>query len=288
MGTEPEQDPLLQFDDSESNETPKKRCQTLSSVLQTDISLALVAIATLVAIISLGVSLKALSITTDTRSGSPIQVVSRPTRRINQYIRLSDPGSPHASDISTRIGHAQVVLQMEAHSPTRILMETTRQHSTSVGTVFPDDRYFCVSNNLSTVVQLRAIDFGFNSCVLSAAIPHTTRTLNTSAVVKGNSIINVWELNTTEELSPHGTFWRTAPPRRRLFAQFTFDEQRTWSSRSFPCASGSFHTYEFACNKHDPGCHVEFWQDREAQGGTIPYCIPERLTNEPHCKQESS
>ncbi|TFK23512.1 hypothetical protein FA15DRAFT_462935 [Coprinopsis marcescibilis] len=162
---------------------------------------------------------------------------------------------------------SQMLLQISVGDSSRRMTEdTSRQHDTSRGTVYPDDRHFIASREASTIVQFKTLDYGMERCILHATFPNRTKELNPAIEVAPFSTINVWRLDRDHEISPRNPdSWKYAPNRKSLLALFDFPSSGTWSSKEFNCDSLSFVTLEFACASSN--CHVEFWQDRISPNG---------------------
>ena len=128
--------------------------------------------------------------------------------------------------------------------------------------------YLNLFGKTSTIVQLRSRSFGFERCAVAAILPNRTKTLDPAITVHSKSLLDLWQLDTDEEISPYVMdSWKFSARRRRLLGQFYFLDNDTWTSAEFPCPPGTFFTFEVACSKTVSGCHVDFWQDRESPNG---------------------
>ncbi|EAU82126.1 hypothetical protein CC1G_09585 [Coprinopsis cinerea okayama7 len=165
---------------------------------------------------------------------------------------------------------SQLLLQIQTNDPSRKLHEdASRQRDSVRGTLYPDDRHFIASREMSTVVQFKNLDYGMERCVLHAVLPNKTASLDPAIQLKPSSIIDVWRLDQDTEISPQSPeTWALAPRRRALLERFEFpSENGEWRSKEFHCPSLTFTILEFACASVSPDCHVEFWQDRMSANG---------------------
>ncbi|KAG6810539.1 hypothetical protein H0H92_011426 [Tricholoma furcatifolium] len=163
------------------------------------------------------------------------------------------------------VGFPVALLQIQVSDPKRAMHEDERGHPSLLGTIYPDDRHFVVTAQTATIAQFRHLDYGFERCKLVVKIPVPSSLLDPAVQVTDLSMINVWSLDSPDELTPY-TIWNNAPPRKGLFTTLTVSATGEAVSPEFHCTSGAFSTLEFECvHAHGP-CHVDFWQDKE-----LPY-----------------
>jgi len=118
---------------------------------------------------------------------------------------------------------------------------------------------------ISTVLQFRNQDYGMENCTLEPTIPDATNSpadLDSSVHIDHASVVEVWMLDNTREISRYDPVsWTYAPQRISLLANVSLSEQ-DWPEKRFhfPCPTNSFSTFEFVCAKQSKNCHVEFWQ----------------------------
>ncbi|KAG6848397.1 hypothetical protein H0H93_000549 [Arthromyces matolae] len=197
-----------------------------------------------------------------------------PLRRPNQYMNLDSALSlrNHSEPIPPIVGFPPVLLQIQVSDPKRVMREDERGHSSSVGTIYPDDRHFVVTPQIATVAQFRHLDYGMEFCKLVLKIPVPSPSLDPSVEIIDPTTIDIWSLDSPDELTPY-TVWNTAPARKSLFATFNVSATEEAVSTEFRCMSGAFSTLEFVCSDAHAPCHIDFWQDKE-----IPYgAFRERL-----------
>ncbi|KAK0492297.1 hypothetical protein EDD18DRAFT_1079834 [Armillaria luteobubalina] len=110
----------------------------------------------------------------------------------SQYIHLDsvfrnnhDRNASHHTPI---INFPDIVAQIEAHSPRRLVQEdTSRQWRTNLGTVFPDDRHLITS----TILQFFHLDYGMEYCSLALSIPQPSDGFDPEAKLENNTVVDV-------------------------------------------------------------------------------------------------
>ncbi|KAK0438631.1 hypothetical protein EV421DRAFT_1970848 [Armillaria borealis] len=170
--------------------------------------------------------------------------------RPSQYIHLDsvfrnnhDRNASHHTPI---MNFPDIVAQIEAHSPGRLVQEdTSHQWRTELGTVFPDDRHLIVSSEASTVLQFFHLDYGMEYCSLALSIPQPSDGFDPEAKLKNDTIVDVWLLqsNWSDRLI-RASSGETAPKRKTLVAsvpirfgdRFTTDRFIVRQA-NFPCLS---------------------------------------------------
>ncbi|KAJ7587158.1 hypothetical protein C8J56DRAFT_786960 [Mycena floridula] len=196
-----------------------------------------------------------------------------PLRRPSPYINLNRvPINSSSAPLPSIFSFAHVVLQFQNSDPLRALKEDSRWYPSDVGEIYPDDRHFLVSEQISTVMQFRNLDYGMEKCHLNPTVPDANSTSFQSSIdIDLLSEIDVWMLDSSQEISKAT---RSSPPRRSHFAKIDFSAAHNYKSIEFRCPSNSFTTFEFTCSSTVSNCHVEFWQrESEHANGTHLYSI---------------
>lgn len=195
--------------------------------------------------------------------------VPAPLRRPNPYPNLNSVFRNTTHDpFPPIVSLSQLLLQVYTSDPQRELHEETREHDTTLGVVYPDDRHFIISPNITTIVQFRTLDYGMERCTLHASLPDKTDALDPAATIVHPSTLDIWRLNIDYEITRHRPeSWKFAPLRKSLFGTFEFPQGEDWASDDFHCRSLSYTTLEFTCSTKTPDCHVDFWQDRASANG---------------------
>ncbi|KAF9467900.1 hypothetical protein BDZ94DRAFT_1305076 [Collybia nuda] len=194
---------------------------------------------------------------------------NKPMRRPNQYMGLDKvfAGRNHTEPFPPLVGFPSVLMQIKRSDPKREMREDERGHRSPVGFIYPDDRHFIVSSETSTIAQFRHLDYGMERCQLVIKIPKPTDILDPAIQLPGPSVIDIWTLDSPDELSPY-TIWDYAPIRKSLFVSLNISEAGEATSPRFLCPSGLFSTFEFVCSGAQ-SCLVDFWQNKEAPHGGV-------------------
>ncbi|THU92334.1 hypothetical protein K435DRAFT_820512 [Dendrothele bispora CBS 962.96] len=162
--------------------------------------------------------------------------------------------------------YAHVVLQIPSSDPRRVyLPEDERSYSSREGYIYTDDRHVLITPEISTIIQFRNQDYGMENCTLEPTIPSLGNSpvdLDSSVRIDHLSIVEIWMLDNTREISRYDPVsWKHAPLRKTLLASISVSGE-VWNEQKFHfrCPSNGFSTFEFACSKLSPNCHIDFWQ----------------------------
>jgi len=161
------------------------------------------------------------------------------------------------------INFPPVLLQIHTLDHTRAMHEDYRQWKTQEGTIYSDDRHFVTKATTATVLQFRHLDYAMERCILNVTVPVQTEPLDAAENSRPASILDVWVLDSSLELSPYA-LWDRAPTRRARFTSLEVSPGSGIASEEFPCPSGQFSTFEITCAPQTPDCYVDFWQNRRA------------------------
>lgn len=132
------------------------------------------------------------------------------------------------------------------------------------GMIYPNDRQFLVSSQISTVAQFRTLDFGMERCVLSLMVPSSSalqeaRSNKTVTYLPATSL-NIWRLKASGDIDRKSLSWINRPPRDTLLTTMSISPgQNTFESPEFHCPSRSLQNFELSCAT--PKCHLQFQQD---------------------------
>jgi hypothetical protein len=166
-------------------------------------------------------------------------------------------------------------------------------HFTTFGTISPEMRLFLATEEvrrsvtrlqlpsdhqqISTVIQFRARDYGMEHCKLEFSLPkeyermpgtgmedaynHPTSAPKTrSWTLSGDTKdLEIWTLDTMEWLNTSKLSYSTRPKRLARIGSMAARPGETMFSHSFTCPSDSIQSFEVFCVS--PGCRVEVWQD---------------------------
>ncbi|KAF7347014.1 hypothetical protein MVEN_01454500 [Mycena venus] len=134
-----------------------------------------------------------------------------------------------------------------------VAYEDLHHWSSNFGMIYPEDRTFLVSSEVSTIIQIRTIDFAMERCVLTLAVPSiedqkdSGKELISSA---GPLSLDIWALDSMYDIDPHTLSWFTRPVRSHLLTTIVFSDPGQFESPSFSCPSRTLHTFEDAKLPH--------------------------------------
>lgn len=177
-----------------------------------------------------------------------------------------------------------LLAQVDSSKPEHIVLDTHHWLS-GMGMVYPDDRRFQVSSEvslvglfrfcysthrlpmqISTIAQFRVMDHGMEFCRLKMVVPSLLILENASRKKTVNMSddtieIEVWRLNAHGRLLPSRLSWSSRPERTTLQASWRVQMGETVGTAQFPCSSGSLQTFELACGRLP--CNILFQQDNK-------------------------
>ncbi|KAF9524161.1 hypothetical protein CPB83DRAFT_861715 [Crepidotus variabilis] len=193
---------------------------------------------------------------------SPRDLSRRPLRRPSTYINLDRVLSNSTTSFPPLINFAQSVYQIRTSDFHRTMSEDDRSKFTPVGKIYPNSRHISITPAASTIIQFRHLDYRMERCSLMRNLPTRTKRFDPAISAEPISVIDLWSLDTTTEISRHiGDSWKYAPKRLRVLTSFSFNDSLTYD---FDCLSNQFSTFELACSPLSSSiCHIDFWQDHQ-------------------------
>ncbi|KAK0185497.1 hypothetical protein F5146DRAFT_1143965 [Armillaria mellea] len=205
------------------------------------------------------------------RAGQPSQYIHLDSVFQNSHDR-------NASHHTPIMNFPDIVAQIEAHSPSRLVQEdTSRQWRTNLGTVFPDDRHLIISSETSTVLQFFHLDYGMEYCSLKLSIPQPSNGFDPEAKIENETVVDVWLLqsNWSNRLI-RASSGEIAPKRKILVASVPIRFGDHFTTDRFHCSSGGLSLFELSCSPSSTGpCHVDFWQSGEISPSAGAYVVQE-------------
>jgi hypothetical protein len=202
---------------------------------------------------------------------------SSPLPRPNQYIGLDTVNrTEHPFTAKPMANYAPLLTQVSPTDPARVFPVDSRRWFSRIGTLSPDDRHFYVEDGVHTVAQFQTHDYGMEQCelavVLSAVDSSDSRAAATLSAP--TTTVDVWRLDVAHALDPLTLSWGMLKPRTERVGRLEISEGGTTNAPRFHCARDTFQTFLFVCA--EPGCRVDFWQDkREPRRGAacLTHCI---------------
>jgi len=162
--------------------------------------------------------------------------------------------APHAPIVN----HVLAVAHVSRARPHEVVTRSQGEGVTINGYVPLDARRLWITDDVSTIVQFRAIDYGMENCSLTLAPAAEGATL---ADVK----LDVWALEDTPQksdrrlnanLDVRTLTWASRPARKEHVGVLSVVGGSPGETRMFTCLSGSYHTLEIACATPH-GCDVD-------------------------------
>ncbi|KAK7688221.1 hypothetical protein QCA50_008591 [Cerrena zonata] len=187
-------------------------------------------------------------------------------RRPSQYMNLDKILANSTHEFPPINNFPPVTFQINVGDSRRKMKEDERGRPTKLGAVYPDDRRILINSKFATIVQFRNIDYAMERCVLNITMPQKTDTFDPAVTLLDPSLVDIWTLDTPNELSRYIDGATTyAPKRKELLTTLTFSETSPNTFGEFHCPSGQFTTLELTCSPLMANCNVDFWQDRRAR-----------------------
>ncbi|KAK0226226.1 hypothetical protein IW262DRAFT_752110 [Armillaria fumosa] len=137
------------------------------------------------------------------------------------------------------ISHARSFAQVSSASPDEVMpSHRNTMLFTSNGFTPLFERHLVVNDEVSTIAQFRALDFGMENCTIAIATPSHSAYAD---IMTGDAVsLDVWSI-------PHAA--------RKLNMNLLVSRAGLSQTPAFSCASGSYHTFEIMCS--EPGCSVD-------------------------------
>ncbi|KAI0262320.1 hypothetical protein BC834DRAFT_891824 [Gloeopeniophorella convolvens] len=116
-------------------------------------------------------------------------------------------------------------------------------------------------DDVSTIAQFRAIDYGMENCTLALVLPGGAAEAGAEPEPEpdaGELELDVWALEAAPRLNAPALTWATRPPRRTHVGALRVRRGggRAGETPAFACDAGSWHTFEVSCAA-GPGCAVD-------------------------------
>ncbi|KAK7452708.1 hypothetical protein VKT23_012110 [Stygiomarasmius scandens] len=114
---------------------------------------------------------------------------------------------------------------------------------------------------VSAVAQFQVRDYGMEKCALVLDVPASNST-DTRVTIRGSDgkdsvVLDVYSLDTTQKLDFRQLSWNSKPKRRAHIGKISVSYGSKEEVTSFPCASTSYQTFEFACSSESQDCYVD-------------------------------
>jgi len=172
----------------------------------------------------------------------------------------------------------RLAAQISRAEPDKVFPDDVHRTMSDHGMISPGDRHLQLSREISTVLQFRTLDFGFERCSLAIRLPSLEERLpNPEPYVfrgMGDSLqVNVWALETTQRpLDAQTLSSNRRPVRRDLLATLDVQPGVQVQLPDFHCPSGTFHAFEVTCGDDSSDeCELDVWSNQNEPWGAFMY-----------------
>ncbi|KAJ7160002.1 hypothetical protein C8R43DRAFT_1124367 [Mycena crocata] len=185
----------------------------------------------------------------------------------NPYIGLERAILKDTTPPAPIVNFPLVLAQINSSEPGTIYLQ--QPHSpTFFGMIYPEDRDFLVTNQVSTIVQFRSLDFQMEQCIAMLVTPSPTDEQKFPNKNVSSSIepfpLEIYSLREAVDLDPYALSWSTRPARGEILTTLGFlpGQENVLESPAFDCPARTLITLEIHCAT--PNCHLRFRQDKKA------------------------
>ncbi|KAJ7191610.1 hypothetical protein GGX14DRAFT_380957 [Mycena pura] len=184
----------------------------------------------------------------------------------NPYIGLEKAVLLDSPTPAPIINFPHLLAQVNSSNPTTVYLQQPHW-PTYFGTLYPNDRRFLVTNEVSTIAQFRMMDYGMERCVAKLEMPSSTELAQLPEKrfsLSGTPFpLEIWALAAGDDIDPHKLSWSTRPLSTQLLLDVTIDRDvKTIESPEFACPSRTLLAFELRCGT--PDCHLQFNQSNKA------------------------
>ncbi|KAJ7744016.1 hypothetical protein DFH07DRAFT_943075 [Mycena maculata] len=246
------------FNANGNDPSRRRRCYRTSE--PTDCSVWFVLCACMVSVIASWVHIGAVQPTPPLAKSSQTKLTYP-----NPYVGLESAVLTEAARPAPIINFPLLLAQINSSDPTAVYVQQPHWNSL-FGMIYPEDREFMVSNEVSTITQFRTLDFGMERCVVTLGIPSEEgiEDLPEKTVFRpdGPFTLEIWTLDSDERIDPTALTWANRPPMSDLLATMIVQPgYNLLDSMPFPCPARTFLAFEIRCST--PTCYLRFRQDKK-------------------------
>ncbi|KAL0961085.1 hypothetical protein HGRIS_006068 [Hohenbuehelia grisea] len=256
---------LLPQNDGSPTEGVRVRKHEKSSKLQTSTRVSLYAtiiISACLVIDTLAMLYFAIRLTT---LNTPLRLENLPLRHTYSTLDFVYNGTGIKSDIQEPIINLPLAFaHVDQSHPRQVLRQSSEMWMSSDGPVPVGDRRLLFTPKISTILQLRVMDYGMENCSLAFNGPPSmpgSAMDTTQGIVRGSkgnfTELDVWTLVAPRKLDMSEISWNTKPRRQSHLGSLRASRGVLSQSSSFPCPASSYQTFEIGCSSADTQCHVD-------------------------------
>ncbi|KAL0961079.1 hypothetical protein HGRIS_006062 [Hohenbuehelia grisea] len=198
-------------------------------------------------------------------SKAPVSLDQLPLRHTYSTLDYLYNGTNFRSGLQDPLINTPMAFALVNRSqPAKVTLDPQDMSMTDEGFIPVGERRLLVTPSVSTIMQMRVLDYGMENC--SITFRHkshrSTRALATlPATIRGSqgdsALLNVWSLASDRKLDFGKLAWNTKPPRRTFLGALRVGYNTTSQLPGFACPMGSYQAFEVACSPEDSVCHVE-------------------------------
>ncbi|KAJ7622538.1 hypothetical protein FB45DRAFT_753490 [Roridomyces roridus] len=185
-------------------------------------------------------------------------------RRPSQFIRFDEIKRPLPVQPKQLTNYPIVVAQIDEANKGRVFEVDTKRYLSPIGTISPEDRRVLLTNEISTVVQFRAVDYGLEICELHIQFAEDV------APPSDSFTLSLFRLNTSLPVEARKLSYNTRPQRVGTKLAEIAVKPKTplhWHHwhRKFSCVMEELLTFELGCSPlgDKKACEMEWWQNKD-------------------------
>ncbi|KAF9556157.1 hypothetical protein CPC08DRAFT_694716 [Agrocybe pediades] len=187
-------------------------------------------------------------------------------RRPSQFIgfdKIHRNATLQQSEVKSFVNFPMIMAHVDASRPNMKVTEPRKGVRTKIGTVYPEISDMVVSQDASTFVQFRALDYGMERCELSMTIPATTLPTDYPLMLPADPV-RVYAVPQNTPLYADSLSYSNRPRRGELVGEPLLTRNSTWTY-TFACLMDEIYTFEVACPRPSKtgSCSLRWTQDKE-------------------------
>jgi len=183
----------------------------------------------------------------------------------NTYLGLEDlyrTGRNTTSRYPPILNTPRLTAQVSKAEARKVFPQDQHSRLMPFGTVSSFDRHIQVSEDIHTLVQFRASDYGMERCALALQLPPLDAILPEPFVLGGDSAdvqFDVCAIDISQPLDVATLSWATRPKCDRHVGTLLARAGAETKLPEFPCPWASLHTFEISCAQSTPHCALDVW-----------------------------
>ncbi|KAI0095204.1 hypothetical protein BDY19DRAFT_74420 [Irpex rosettiformis] len=159
------------------------------------------------------------------------------------------PKAALSASYGSIVNHARSVAVVSLTHPNKVFHREESYSLLYDGNSTVNSRQLIITSETSTISQFRILDWGMENCTVEVNLPSSSDTFTTMHTLSSPSYVNIWLLDTVEELDFDSLSFSTKPQRKSLLATLSIAAGRVAKSPSFRCPTASYVTVEIESMK---------------------------------------